>query len=163
MIEQLKCVKNRESTKQNYLSVWCKFNKFLLRLDCKPQSWEDRASLFGASLVEEGIQSSTLRSYMSAIKRILIDDGYPWDDTKLLLETLIRGCRVINDHVKTHLPIQSGLLEMILFEIRRMCNNQYYLEILYQTILCLCYYGLFRIGELTVGGHAVKASDVHAG
>ena len=106
--------------KQSYLSVWRKFNNFLLKLDIRPGLREDRASLFGAHLVDEGFQSTTLRSYMSAIKRILVDDGYPWNDSKLLLSTLIRGCKIVNDRVTTRLPIQCGLLEMILFEVGRL-------------------------------------------
>ena len=163
ILEKLKSLKNRDSTKSNYLSVWRKFNNFLIKLDVRPLLWEDRASLFGAALVEQGIQSSTLKSYMSAIKRILTDDGYHWDDSKLLLSMLVRGCHVVNDCVKTRLPIQGGLLEMILFEIERKFTNQHYLEIMYKTIICLCYYGLFRIGELTYGPHAVKACDIHMG
>ena len=139
--------------------MWRKFNNFLICLDKKPPSWEERASLFGASLVDQGIQSSTLRSYMSAIKGILIDDGFQWDNTKLLLSTLIRGCKVVNDCVRTRLPIQKGLLEMILFEIQRIYRDQFYLEILYKTVLSLCYYGLFRIGELTSSQHTLKAQD----
>ena len=34
---------------------------------------------------------------------------------------------------------------------------------MYKTVICLCYYGLFRIGELTYtdSNHALKACDVH--
>ena len=161
IIERLKSVQNCESTKANYLSVWRKFKKFIIKLDVKPQLWEDRASLFGAHLVDEGLQSSTLRSYISAIVHILTDDGYHWDDSRLLLSTLIHGCKVVNDQVRTRLPIQGGLLELILFEIGRLYQDQYYLEVMYKTILILCYYGLFRIGELTYSEHAVRARDVN--
>ena len=159
MRNTIECLK---STRDNYLSVWCKFNNFIIRLDVRPVLWEDRASLFGAYLVEEGIQSSTLRSYMSAIKGILVDDGYEWDNNKLLLSTLIRGCKVENDRtVQTRLPIQCGLLEMILFEVQCLFQDQYYLEIMYKTLLVLAYYGLFRIGELTMSSHVLQARDVH--
>ena len=161
IIERLKCVQNRTSTRNNYLSVWRKFNEFIIRLDKKPQYWEDRASLFGAYLVDQGYQSTTLRSYMSAIKCILKDDGYTWNDSKLLLSTLVHGCHVENDTVRTRLPIQIGLLELIMFELQRMFGSQYYLEILYKTLFCIAYYGLFRIGELTKSEHCIKAKDVH--
>ena len=163
ILDKLKSVKHRQSTKNNYLSVWRKFNQFIIKLDKRPKYWEDSASLFGAALVHEGFQSSTLRSYMSAIKGILIDDGYPWDDNKLLLGTLAKACKLVNDRVKTRLPIHKGLLELLLFELQRTYSNQPYLEVLYKTIFCLSYYGLFRIGELTTGSHPVKAKDVHIG
>ena len=102
---------------------------------------------------------------MPAIKRILIDDGYPWDDTKLLLTSLTRACWLVNDHVKTRLPIQCRLLELILFEVQRAFRetNKIYLQVLFQALFALGYYGLFRVGELTTaeGNHTVKAKDIH--
>ena len=163
ILERLKSMKNQESSKDNYLMIWRRFNNFVIQLDVKPVLWEDRASLFGAFLVDQGIQSSTLRSYMSAIKGILIDDGYPWDEKKLLLSTLTKACRVVNDRVHTRLPIQGGLLEILLFELQRIFQNQPYLELMYKTFFSLSYYGLFRVGELALGSHTVKAKNVHIG
>ena len=164
ILEKLTGQKRRDSTVKIYQSIWRQFNNFIIRLDRKPVSWEDGASLFGAHLVEvKKLQSQTVRSYISAIKGILVDDGYNWDDNKVLLSTLTKACKLINDQVRTRLPIQKGLLEVILFEIQRdfRKNNQHYLEILYKTIFCVAYYRMFRIGELTTGKHPVKARDVH--
>ena len=109
------------------------------------------------------MQSQTVKTYVSAIKRVLIDDGYTWDNTKILLTSLTRGCRIINDRVRTRLPIQCNLLELILFEVQRIFtdSSQYYLEILYKALFALGYYGLFRVGELTLSPHVIKASNVH--
>ena len=82
---------------------------------------------------------------------------------ELLLNTLAKACRLVNDHVKTRLPIQAALLEMLLFELERIFNKQYYLEILYKTIFILAYYGLLRIGELTKSEHCLLAKDVQIG
>ena len=148
---------------RNYLSVWRQFNDFLMGLDSKPpRRWEDRMILFGAYLIEhKKIQSSTLKSYFSAIKCMLVDDDYNWDDNIVMFRTLTRACRNLNDKASTRLPIQKGLLELLLFEIQRIFKNQYYLEILYKTIFIVAYYGLFRIGELTTGSHPVRAKDVY--
>ena len=103
---------------------------------------------------------------MSAIKSILVNDGYPWDDNKILLGIITKACRLVNDRVVTRLPIQIGLLEVLIFEIQRIFFDQPYLEILYKAIFLLSYYGLFRIGELTLSNsnHAVKKTcDVHIG
>ena len=109
------------------------------------------------------MQSASVRSYISAIKRTLIDDGYNWDDNQLLLSSLTRACKLTNDTVKTRLPIQCGLLEVLLFEAQRKFQkeNQPYLLILYQALFALGYYGLMRVGELTEGPHTLKAKDVH--
>ena len=77
ILEQLKYKQHRNSTMKMYHNVWCNFNKFLIRLDRKPTSWEDRVSLYGAYLVDQGIQSSTLKSYVPAIKHTLKTDGVP--------------------------------------------------------------------------------------
>ena len=60
-------------------------------------------------------------------------------------------------------PILCGLLDMILFEVQRYfaMRKQLYLEIMYKTLFALCYYGLMRIGEVTLSPHVLKAKDVH--
>ena len=164
IIEKLKCQQNRQSTNKTYIRVWRQFNKFLMQLDYMPRDWENRTSLFIAHLVEKGMQSSTVKSYVSAIKRNLVDDNYPWNDNKVLLGSLTRACKITNDIVLTRLPIQCGLLELVLFELERMFGHaQLYLEIMYKALFSLGYYGLMRVGELTVneGGHTVKAGDIH--
>ena len=168
IIEKLKTKKIRQSTYNHYYKVWTAFNKFLIRLDRKPCSWEKRTALYCAYLVKNGSQSQTIRCYISAIKCILRDDDYQWNDNEILLDSLTKACRAVNDVVTTRLPIGKNLLELILFEVRRHFNRQPFLEILYQTIFTMGYYGLFRIGELVlasgldmVNQHTVKAKDVH--
>ena len=66
---------------------------FLLKLDVKPASWEERTTLFIAHLIhDKGIQSSTVKSYISAIKCMLVDDDYDWQDDKVLWLSLTRAC-----------------------------------------------------------------------
>ena len=74
ILEKLKCQTTRKSTSDNYYSIWRKFNQFLIKLDRKPQTWERRVALYGAYLVDIGTQSSTIKSYFSAIKKILWDE-----------------------------------------------------------------------------------------
>ena len=161
ILEQLKSKKNRNTTLLNYHSIWRNFNKFVIKLDRKPHAWEEKASLFGAFLVERGVQSSTLKSYFSAIKSVLVDDGYLWNDNKVVLSTLTKACKLVNDRVVTRLPIQDRLLEMILFELQRMFKKQPYLEILFKSMIILGYYGMLRVGEMATGTHPIRAKDVH--
>ena len=109
------------------------------------------------------IQSSTLRSYISAIKYTLKCDNYEWDDQKVWLDALIRSCKLANDHLTPRFPIHYKLLELLLFELQRIFNQQPYLESLYKGIYCLSYYGLMRISEIADGPHALKAKDVYVG
>lgn len=167
IIERLKANQTRASTAKNYHMIWKSFNKFLLRLTTHSEkySWEERAAFFGAYLVEQGIQSSTLKSYLSAIKCVLKTDGYEWSDDKVVFSTLIKGCKITNDEIMICQPIKKHLLETILFEIQRMYGKQPYLETLYTSILLLGYYGLMRIGGMVKtdlpSDHAVHARNVH--
>ena len=168
VLERLKNRQTRDSTVSNYLSIWRHLNKFIISLDQNGNRlcWEEKTALFGAYLVDSGIQSSTLKSYFSAIKFILKQDGYNWDDNKVLLSSLVKGCKLENDKLKVRLPIQKGLLELLLFEIERMYSKdqqQPYLEIMYKALFCLAYYGMMRVGELTQGAHCLKAKDIHVG
>ena len=163
VIERLKGSTLRESTKHNYITVWRSFNKFLLRLDAKPNLWEDRVAMFCAYLIDRGGKSATIKSYVLAIKAILILDGHEWSDRKLLLLSLAKACRIKNDVISCRLPIQRGLLEIILFEVCRMFDEQMYLKKMYLAVFCLAYYGLMRIGKLTDGNHPLKAKNVHIG
>ena len=162
IIEKLKMKQNRDSTVKTYLSIWRQFNDFLVRLDWMPRDWEDRASMFIAYLIEEKkMQSSSVKSYVSGIKKLLLIDGYNLKDERILLATLTRACKLVNDRVKPRLPIHCALLEILLYELDRMFANQPYLEILYKALFVLGYYGLMRIGELTHSTHSMKARNVH--
>ena len=146
------------------MAIWRQFNNFVIRLDRRPDNWEDKVNLFIGYKIEQGMKSTSVKSYVSDIKRTLIDDGYPWADQKLLAKSLTRACRLINDRVQIRLPIQCSLLEMILFEVQRIFNHngQQYIQILYQTLFAISYYGMMRVGEVTFSDHVVKAKDVQA-
>ena len=85
-------------------------------------------------MVNNGCQSAMLRSYYLAIKSVLHDDRYVVDDNKVLLNALARACHPINDKVRTRLPIHSRLLEMLLFELQQMFNDQPFLETMNKAI-----------------------------
>ena len=142
------------------------FNKFIVCLDVKPSSWERRVALFCAYLVDRGNKSTTIKSYVSAIKCILkLTDKYVWNDSLLLLNSLTKTCRLINDKLYQRLPIKKGLLELLLFELERIFKDSEYNEILFKAIFVMAYYGLMRVSEIASEGnsvtdHAVKACNV---
>ena len=109
------------------------------------------------------MQSSTVKLYVSAIKKTLVMDVYKWKDNEVLLSSLARACKIKNDMVRTRLPIHGNFLEMLFFEIQRIYRRkcQPFLEKLYLALFALGYYGLMRVGELTQGPHEVKAKNVH--
>ena len=162
ILDQLKNEAHQDSTKLTYYNIWKNFNQFIIKLDRMPKSWEDRLSLYCAFLITvKNRKSSTIRTYVSAIKHVLKTDGYDWDDGKILLNTLTKSCKLKNDVLKVRLPIQRGLLDLILFKIQRKYQNQPYLEALYITAFLLQYFGLMRIGEIADSVHSIKAVNVH--
>ena len=48
--------------KKNYLCVWRNFSKFFMKLDEKPNNWEDRILLYTGFLINEGKKSQTVKS-----------------------------------------------------------------------------------------------------
>ena len=80
-----------------------------------------------------------------------------------MLNILTKSCRILNDTISTRLPIHLGLLELLLFELGRMFKEQFYLQTMYKAIFLLAYYGLFRIGELTLSAHVIKAVNINMG
>ena len=131
-------------------------------MDRIPEEWETRVCLYCTHLIhEEEVQSSTIRSYVSAIKYVLTTDGYEWNDRKVLLNTLTKACKVKNDVTHTRLPISRRFLEIIIYEIKRKYQVQPYLKVMYTSAFLISYYGLFRIGEIAEGAHSIKAVNVH--
>ena len=132
IVERLKSQQHRDTTRKNYSGIWKLFNSFYLRLDIKPKNWEDRILLFTAYLVETKKQLSTVRSYISAIKAILQEDGRELDTDKFLLSSLTKACKLKNDKIQTRFPIYKGLLSILLTEIQKMylTKNQPYLALL---------------------------------
>ena len=75
VVQKLLCTQNRKSTVKTYMNIWHQFNNFILSLDVIPKSWEQRTTLYIGHLIACGKQSSSIKSYVSAIKKMLITDG----------------------------------------------------------------------------------------
>ena len=111
-------------------------------------------------MINEDKQSSTIRSYISAIKSVLKDDGIELNQDQYLLASLTKACELRNDCVKIQLPIRKGMLKILLNNVKERYPNQVYLVRLYRALFSTAYFGLFRIGEITAGTHPVLARDV---
>ena len=163
LVQKLLSQQNRKSTVNTYMNIWRQFNNFVIRLDVRPESWEARTTLFIAHMIEQGKQSASIKSYVSAIKKLVVMDGYKWQDSEVLSTSLTKACRLINDRISIRLPIHCGFFEMLLFELERYYSSraQDYLEWMYKALFVLCYYGLMRVGEVTMSPHVLKAKNVH--
>ena len=157
-----------DSTRQNNYTVWKLFNQFCLRLDSKPISWEQRLTLFVGYLVQQHRKSSTVKSYISAIRTVLLQDGFELNEERYLLTSLTTACKYVSDSFRVQLPIKKGMLNILIRTTRQHYMNvgQPFLACLYTTMLATAYYGLLRISEIssgTSGSHPLLAKDVHVG
>ena len=154
---------HRDSTKHNYLAVWKVFNQFFVRLDYKPHSWEDCLNLFIGYLIQNNRKSATVNSYISAVKAVLLMKNIEIEEDRYLLSSLVRACRIKNDVVKTRLPIQKGMLAILLKNILNYFPHQPYLAAFFRAIISTMYFRLLRISEVADGPHHLLARDVHIG
>ena len=92
LIEQLKLQRHRSSTARNYYGIWQNFNNFIIKLDVKPNNWEDRIFLYVAYLIHNNRRSATIKSYILAIKAVLFGGGITNHEDSTLLSALTRAC-----------------------------------------------------------------------
>ena len=163
IVNKLRSEQHRESTRKNYYSIWRTFNQFFLQLDYKPTNWEDRLVLFVGYLIQTKHKAGTIRSYVSVIKAVLMEVNVKINEDKYLLNALIKACRYHNSHIMTRLPIQRGMLNMLIDQLSTMFSTQPYLAVLYKAIIATSYFGMLRVGEVTQSQHVIKAKDVHIG
>ena len=123
--------------------------------------------MFVAQLIQEGSLEPTIKSYTSAVKAILRENGIEVEYNSVALCLLLRSCKYTTGiGSTTRIPIQKGLLKLIIDKLDKYFLqefNQPYLCILYKAIVVAGYYGMMRIGELIDSecDHAIKFSDVH--
>ena len=127
-----------------------------------PICWEDRIVLYVGYLFQKNKKSSTIRSYLSAIRAVLKAEKVELNEDLFLLTSLIRACKLKNDQIHTRLSITRGLLDVLLRKTNQYFREQgqVYLAALYCSLFSTAYYGLLRVGELTSGSHPVFATDV---
>ena len=147
-----------------YHNVWRLFAKFYARLDRKPKLWNDRILLFVTYLVDAcKLKSTTVRSYVSAIKGVLAEDGVEIENDSFELKALTRACRLKNDRVITRFPIYKDLLMLILRKLEIYLGGQPYLLNLYQALFSTAYFSLLRVGEVTDSEHSIRVKNTHIG
>ena len=97
IMETLKNGQHAGSTKLNYYAIWKSFNTFFISLDVKPNNWEDRIALFVAYLVNKGRKSTTICSYLSALRVILASLDEELNENNILLSSMVSTCKRTND------------------------------------------------------------------
>ena len=164
IVESLKGQRFQDSTKDTCHWIWRRFNCFFIRLYDRPKSWENRLILFLGHLIEDcKLQSSSVKSYISAIKGDLAVNRIKLNQDDFMINSLTRACKIKNDSIITWMPIRKDVLHLTLREVVTWANekNQPYLKALYLAIFSTAYYRLLRVGEVAKSSHSVLADNVH--
>lgn len=159
----IKGMRLRAKTRRMYRSRWIAFNQFLQQFDVMPETWEDRLHIYAAHLVDNKKQSSTVRTYLTAIRQILRLADIEIQEDKYLLSSLIRACKIKNDLLYIRMPIQLPLLKALIRKTQEYYaeqKGQIYLATMLKAMFSMAYFGLMRVSEITSGSHPVKAPDV---
>ena len=70
-------------------------------------------------LIDTGSPEVTLKTYGSTIKSLLKEDWIELDMDKCQLASLIRACKLMEDHsLNVRLSIQRGLMRLIIDKIK---------------------------------------------
>ena len=120
--------------------------------------------LFTAYLIDVcKLKSQTVKTYLSAIKAVLAEDGIEINNSSFKLSALTRACKLRNDRVIARFPIHKDLLRLILKEAQNQFAEQPYLLSMYSALFSTAYFGLLRVGELTQGPHVIMVRNMHVG
>ena len=123
--------------------------------------WDDRIALYVAFLIQCKRRSSTIKSYISALRCILKHIGIKVQKDNAVLGSLIKACKLKNDVIQTRLPIKQGLLHILITSVDKIFSApQPYLSTMYKALIATAYFGMFRVGEITASSYVVKACDV---
>ena len=163
IVDDLKVNRHCDSTQAHYYGIWKNFNKFFIKLDVKPDNWEDRIVLYTAFLIQNNKRSATVKSYISVIKAVLYNGGIEINKDSTLLASLTCACKLKNDNITARLIIRKSLLGLLISKLEVKYVDQPYLNTMYRALFLTTYYGMLCIGEVTMSQHVVKAKDIYIG
>ena len=119
--------------------------------------------LFATHLHQAGYQTSTIRSYMSAISFVHKISAYPDPTTDYCLLKLLQGsensARAVSQKLK---PVTASVLHQLVDAVP-YCTQVGYLQHLYKSLFLLMFYACLRVGEAVVSNtsaHTLKLQQV---
>ena len=90
---------------------------------------------------------TTIRSYISAIKAVLWEEGIELNENRSILNSLTRACHIRNDKIRIKLPIKKPMLQLLMKSLIKTYPGQPYLVTLYRAMLATIYFGSLELGK----------------
>ena len=161
------------STRKTYLSGQRKYFSFCkgVQLSYLPLT-EDKACLFVAYLVDSKLKHSTIKGYLSAVRRLQVVAGGmgdpfagSWPRLECALKGVKRAAAVSGVGARVRLPVTPKILKLL----RSVWsgNSSGFDSVMLWAACCMCYFGVLRSGEVTVpslkeydGGAHLSEGDV---
>lgn len=150
------------ASKDSYHGIFRNFIDFLNIFNTVPERWEDKIVLYTTFLADNIYEEATIRSYLSAIRHELKQDGVILHEDRCKLEAIIRSSRYKNKGKRDRQGISQQMLHHLLDQVDYKYHDQQYLKHLYKAMFVLGYYCLLRVSELTSGKHPILAKNVTA-
>lgn len=143
------------STQRTYTSAQSRYLTFCSQFTIPPLPLhEPHLCRFAAFLATDNISHNTIKSYLSALRRLQIANNHPDPNISSFpkLESVIRGIKLEQAKTKganpTRLPITPDILHKLrsFFESRGQEADSFMLW----AAICTCFFGFMRSGEMTV-------------
>ena len=144
------------STSRAYASGQRRYSSFCDSVQCSPFTLAvDSVCRFVVHLAEGGLQHSSIKGYLSAVRRmqIVMGLGDPFVASWPLLECLLKGVKLrqakkAESRPQNRLPITPAILRLLRsFWEADKCNRD---NVMLWAACCTCFFGFLRSGEITV-------------
>lgn len=154
------------STRRSYTSAQTRYLKFCSQFSLPPLPLQEcHLCRFATFLAQDSISHSTIKCYLSALRRLQIAHNHPDPMISSFpkLESVIRGIKMdqarIKDPSPKRLPITIDILHKLrsIFESRGHEVDSFMLW----AAVCTCFFGFMRSGEMTLPSESAFDPSSH--
>lgn len=133
--------------------MYSQFSQTQLHMECCLPIKVSSLALFIAHLVNEGLASSTIHSYISALAYIHKLAGVTDPTQFFLIRKMLLGLQKRGTKPDFRQPITIDILHKLVVSLPKTCPS-YYEHVMFKSMYLLAFHAFLRIGEITYNGNA---------